>query len=72
MEIVTSWWGTLLVCGAVWFLTLFFVALILSDTLPLSDLDLSGKLNNIMKTNAVIAASINSIFALLFIHLVLK
>jgi hypothetical protein len=72
MEIVTSWWGTLLVCGAVWWLTVFFVALMLDDTLPLKDLDLSRKLNNIFATNAAIAGFINSIFALLFIHLVLK
>lgn len=61
MEFVTSWYGTLVVCIAAWMGTLFFFVW-LYEKQP----------ETISGGEIFIAASVNSIFALLFIHLVLK
>ena len=59
MEFVTSWWGTLILCIAAWIGTVFYASTLFGEH-P----NRSGQM--------FIAASINSIFVLLFIHLVLK
>jgi hypothetical protein len=80
MEIVTSWWGTLLICSAVWAAT-FVVPMWYRFYYPFdypdprdSDGAFIFEINSsrINEKLIFIIAALNAIFALLFIHLVLK
>ena len=56
-----TWWGTLMLCVAAWMGTLFFIVWLYEK-----------QQEGISGGEILIAASVNSIFVLLFIHLVLK